>query len=353
MTRPLVPTRIGIAVPSTILSSCARQPCDTIFIPAILTLANTAPRLPGTLTPGGNLLTGTGLSPEHVHLVTNDEIELFLAPAIAGEVMIGPSEGNAFSQEITGVQDTSMVFGATTASGNIAEGYDVTLTVTFNGLTRTLTLQDAPGTPQLYNWVDLDDPTYVVTDSATNAGGTSSQNATRIQYLFPGVTPPAEGLQTYVLQATDKRTGQVLTNTVTLDVSIATCNTTDTDNGLVRFTAGNIGGQRTGLLRSVGSNQDMGEPDSPLPASWIPFEASGQAGLLLRIGVNPIGNEEYMGGTIQLMDEDCNPIGAPVGPITVNAASGLMGVNKALPALATEFTNGRVLSVQFIKPVAP
>lgn len=341
----------GLMVDVAYLGSCTRTPCHEFRLPKITTSANTIPGIPGSLTEtGGLLLPGTGLSPEYVHLVTNQEIELILAPVIAGEAMIGPSTGSAFSQEIQGDQDTSMVFGVTTASGNITEGYDVTLTVSFDGQTRTLTLQDAPSTPQLYNWVDLDDPTYVVTDSATNADGTSSQNATRIQYLFPSVTPPAEGMQTYVLQATDKQTGQVLTNTVTLDVSIATCNTTDTDNGLVRFTAGNVGGQRTGLLRSVGSNPDMGEPDSPLPADWKPIEISGQSGLLVRIGVNPIGNEEYMGGTIQLMDEDCNPIGAPVGPITVNAASGLLGVYGANTALAPAFINGRVLSVQFIKP---
>lgn len=182
---------------------------------------NTPDAAPGAVSaPGGNMAAGEGISAEHSNTTTDGVIEVFLVPMIAGQDVIAPAPAgsNTYPTQLQDGEEVSIGFGATLlnpADGSvpIATAYDVVLTLTDGITTKTLRLVNAPGTPQLYNWVPQDGSAAIM-DSATNAEGTTSQNVTRWAFLTDDDPTPQK--VTATITATNREYGTVNTATTVI-----------------------------------------------------------------------------------------------------------------------------------------
>ena len=150
---------------------------------------------PDALTPDGNLLIGTGIDPAYGTFAEYEANQVFLVPHEASSAGVYPEQTSPGQYVYDGDGDLAISFGVV-GEAPLAEA---TLTYQYGDQTRELVMQEAPDTPQGYNWVDPDDEEYVVEDSATNEGLTTSQNTTRASFLFDDVPTPPTGAHVVTL----------------------------------------------------------------------------------------------------------------------------------------------------------
>lgn len=167
--------------------------------------------------PGGQMQVGEGIPTDHANSATDEVIEVFLVPLLAGQdaIAANPEGSNQYPTQLQDGEDVSIGFGVTLLNPDdgsipISTAYDVILTLTDGSTTKTLTLISAPGTPQKYNWVPSDG-SGAVTDSGTNENGTTSQNVTR--WTFLNDDNPTPQRVTATITATNREYGTVTTAT--------------------------------------------------------------------------------------------------------------------------------------------
>lgn len=189
------------------------------------------------LKPDGTIVAGTGIPATNANSASDNVMQTFLIPLIAHTQDAGPGTDGAYSVELQDGQDFGVAFGATLLKGNdgsiaMTDLYDVKLSIEVGGKTANFDLVSVPTQPQKYNWASVEQPSYIITDSATNATGTTSQNVTRLTFLKDaGLVDDVVGNVTVTMVATHKSNNAATTNQITVAVTQAAPAPTDPDTG--------------------------------------------------------------------------------------------------------------------------
>jgi hypothetical protein len=187
---------------------------------------NTPPAAP-SLKPDGTIIAGDGIPATNANTAGDAVLQSFLIPLVAGNSDAGPGTDGAYAVELQDGQQFGLAFGVTLVKANdgsvsITDMYDVKLAIELGAKTANFNLVSVPTQPQKYNWVSVEDPSYIITDSATNDTGTSSQNVTRLSFLKDaGLLDDVIGDVTATLVTTHTGDNAVTTNKITAAVTQA------------------------------------------------------------------------------------------------------------------------------------
>lgn len=167
----------------------AEEPNPPIVIPY------EPPMVVEAIKPNGDVLAGTGIPSKFIAVASQPDLELYLAAYNVAEgqdpltIPAGTETGEgSYSFDINLANDDTIriFFGATLldhpAGTKITDIYNIALTIQDDTSEANFNLVSTTAA-QAYNWQSVEDQDYVLTDSSTNAGKTSSQNVTQIAYL--------------------------------------------------------------------------------------------------------------------------------------------------------------------------
>lgn len=131
------------------------------------------------------LLVGSGNKPINMQVATDNFIELALGPGFVKKTTVYPeSVDGTYNVELTTGQETNLRFCVGVKSGIITDMYDVQMTYSNGTITKTFNLVKSEAG---YNWAQVEDPTYIITDSAFGEGN-ACQNITRPSWFFETIT---------------------------------------------------------------------------------------------------------------------------------------------------------------------
>lgn len=129
----------------------------------------------------GNLFTGSGNKPTNMQVATDGFIELALGPGLVKKVDVYPeSESGKYVIELAEGQESNLRFCVGVKSGVITDLYDVQMLYSNGTITKTFNLVKSEAG---YNWAQVEDPSYIITDSAFGNGNVC-QNITRPSWFF-------------------------------------------------------------------------------------------------------------------------------------------------------------------------
>lgn len=155
----------------------------------------TPPMVVEAIKSNGDVLAGTGIPSKFIAVAKQPDLELYLAAYNVAEgqdpltIPAGTDNGDgsyAFNIDLANDDSIRIFFGATLldhpAGTKITDIYNIALTIQDDTSEANFNLVSTTAA-QAYNWQSVEDQDYILTDSSTNAGKTSSQNVTQIAYL--------------------------------------------------------------------------------------------------------------------------------------------------------------------------
>lgn len=179
----------------------------------------------------GNLFTGSGNKPTNMQIATDGFIELALGPSIVKVPTYPESKSGKYTIELAEGQETNLRFCVGVKSGIITDLYDVQMVYSNGATSKTFNLVKSEAG---YNWAQVEDPSYIITDSAFGDGNVC-QNITRPVWFFE----TNAGDFTATMTATPKFDGgQVVTCQIETVVSNVTLQITDEQSFIQAATVG-------------------------------------------------------------------------------------------------------------------
>lgn len=179
----------------------------------------------------GMLYTGSNNALTNMQVATDEFIELALGPSIVKLPTYPESKSGKYTIELAEGQESNLRFCVGVKSGVITNLYDVQMLYSNGAITKTFNLVKSDAG---YNWAQVEDPSYVITDSAF-ATGNVCQNVTRPNWFFESNV----GDFTTTMTATPKFDGgKTVTCTIETVVSNATLQITDEQSFIQAATVG-------------------------------------------------------------------------------------------------------------------
>lgn len=128
----------------------------------------------------GMLYTGSNNAPTNMQVATDGFIELALGPSIVKVPTYPESKSGKYTIELAEGQESNLRFCVGVKSDIITDLYDVQMLYSNGSITKTFDLVKSESG---YNWAQVEDPSYVITDSAFGDGNVC-QNITRPVWFF-------------------------------------------------------------------------------------------------------------------------------------------------------------------------
>lgn len=179
----------------------------------------------------GMLYTGSNNAPTNMQVATDGFIELALGPSIVKVPTYPESKSGKYTIELAEGQETNLRFCVGVKSGIITDLYDVQMVYSNGATSKTFNLVKSEAG---YNWAQVEDPSYIITDSAFGDGNVC-QNITRPVWFFE----TNAGDFTATMTATPKFDGgQVVTCQIETVVSNVTLQITDEQSFIQAATVG-------------------------------------------------------------------------------------------------------------------
>lgn len=179
----------------------------------------------------GMLYTGSNNAPTNMQVATDGFIELALGPSIVKVPTYPESKSGKYTIELAEGQESNLRFCVGVKSGIITDLYDVQMLYSNGSITKTFDLVKSESG---YNWAQVEDPSYVITDSAFGDGNVC-QNITRPVWFFE----TANGAFTTIMTATPKFDGgKIVTCQIETVVSNVTLQITDEQSFIQAATVG-------------------------------------------------------------------------------------------------------------------
>ena len=179
----------------------------------------------------GMLYTGSNNAPTNMQVATDGFIELALGPSIVKVPTYPESKSGKYTIELAEGQETNLRFCVGVKSGIITDLYDVQMVYSNGATSKTFNLVKSEAG---YNWAQVEDPSYIITDSAFGDGNVC-QNITRPVWFFE----TNAGDFTTTMTATPKFDGgQVVTCQIETVVSNVTLQITDEQSFIQAATVG-------------------------------------------------------------------------------------------------------------------
>lgn len=179
----------------------------------------------------GMLYTGSNNAPTNMQVATDGFIELALGPSIVKVPTYPESKSGKYTIELAEGQETNLRFCVGVKSGIITDLYDVQMVYSNGATSKTFNLVKSEAG---YNWAQVEDPSYIITDSAFGDGNVC-QNITRPVWFFE----TNAGDFTATMTATPKfNGGQVVTCQIETVVSNVTLQITDEQSFIQAATVG-------------------------------------------------------------------------------------------------------------------
>lgn len=128
----------------------------------------------------GMLYTGSNNAPTNMQVATDGFIELALGPSIVKVPTYPESKSGKYTIELAEGQESNLRFCVGVKSGIITDLYDAQMLYSNGSITKTFNLVKSESG---YNWAQVEDSSYVITDSAFGDGNVC-QNITRPVWFF-------------------------------------------------------------------------------------------------------------------------------------------------------------------------